>query len=383
MTQIPSQSQFVMPFVIDAPQQFAGGAAPPIQQAPPQQGQAPPQQQQLPPPNPLAPPDPTKTGDPALDSILQGQQGQASPQAVQADLQKLGKVFGVDVSQFKNPEDAKQALRILSERYIQHGLAPQPPVQQQQQQPPQQRQQAPPPQQQQRREDNFDFNGVDPIVAQRIRALEAEVAASREETATFRQQSEQAAQAQFHQARAEIRNRANRALDSLQNPTFGVGGQQNLQQQFARRSFLDMTEKMIIGMAESNTLNSTIEDIVLSMAYLANGAAPPQQQQQAPQQQQFNPFYQQQVVDPGYQYGTAPPVSYQPQFQPAPYPYGPGQAAPQPYPYGPGQVAPQQIPVPPQYQAVPIQQRVRDEAEKIKQDAHFLAGARAILSRAR
>jgi hypothetical protein len=370
-TSVPNQ-QFVVPFIVDSPlPQTASGAAPPVQQ-----DQAPPQQQQLPPPpNPLAPSDPTKTDDPALDSILQGQQGQQSPASVQADLQKLGKVFGVDVSQFKNPDDARQALRILSERYIQHGLNSNVPPPHQQA-PLQQRQQAPPPQQrqtQQRTEDEFDYNGVDPIVANKLRALEAEVAASREEAAIFRQQSEAAAAAQFQNARAEIRNRANRALDSLQSATFGVGNQQNLQQQFARRSFLDMTEKMIIGMAESNTLNSTIEDIVLSMAYLTNGAQAPQQQQQPQQQlpqQSQNLFYQQQYVDPASQYGTQPPVSFQPQ-----YPYGPGQAAP-------AQV-PQQFPVSPQYQQVPPHQRVRDEAEKMKQDPHFLAGARAILSRAR
>jgi hypothetical protein len=325
-----------------------------------------------------------------LDSIMQG--GQPPQPQVQDDLQKLGKVFGVDVSQFKNPDDARQALRILSERYIQQGNhQPQP-----------QRQQAPPPPQrtdlprhtvstppQRKAEDELDYNGVDPVVANRLRALEAEIAASKQESQQYRDQFEQAEQAKVLDARREIHSRANRALDSLHHATFGVGGNQTLQQQFARRSFLDMTEKMIIGMAENGTLNSPIEDIVLSMAFLTSGAAPQQQQpQQLPPQ---NPYFQQ-FVDPNSQFGTQPQYQqpYQPQFQvpppqtqPAQLPYGPGQVAPSQFPpgfvpsYSYGQQPPQPAPQP------APQPRARDEAERFKQDAHFLAGARAILSRTR
>lgn len=368
MTQIPQQylPSGPMPFVVDSPLPLTPSGQPPVVQQPAWQ----PQQQFVMPgaPAPQTPQQPAAP-DPVLDSLVQPDQ---QTQAEVAQLEKLGKVFGVDTKQFKNPQDARQALKILSERFIQQGMnQPQNPLQPQQApqgpqfmpglqvQQPQQRK----PQQQQRVDDDLDYSGVDPVVANRLRAIEAQLEASKQEAETYRQQAEASQKQHLAVQQAELRSRAHKAIDTLKSPKYGVTGQQTLQQQFARKNVLDMAERMIVGMADSGMPLSTIEDMVLATVYSLDG--PPQQQAQ-----QFDPFAGQQQA----------PIN---PFQSQQYvvdPYAPAQPA---YPVPP---APQQVPqyAPQQPGSYPLQRTSpRDEAEKMKANTHFMAGARALLTQPR
>lgn len=327
MSQLPNGA--VVPFVVDSPlPNVANGAAPPE-------------------------PAPQNTPDPTLQKILDASKQQQQAPKVDPETDRLGKLFNVDLSQFSNPNDAKAAVRLVAERYAALGSAAQ---QQPQQQIPQQQFQQPKPAAQlpAAQQQQAAYDGIDPVIAQKLQALEAEVQAARQESQAYKEQAEQQYTVQLQAQEQQLHQRAQSAIDKLASPKYGVGGQQTFQQRFARENLIRMTMSMANGMYQSGTALPTIEEILQSTAEMFDGYTPkPQAAPQVDIVAQLNAAAQQQV--------------------PAPF-----QAPQVPAPQVP---APFQVPQP--QTQLPPNKKFSGGINDLSTDSTFMAGARQILSRGR
>lgn len=183
-----------------------------------------------------------------------------TPAAPAEELIALNETFGGDFTGFSSVEDAQRAALLVAQSYAQAGLAP-----------PQQHSapavpavpaaQAPPVVEE-------DYSDLDPKVAARLKQLDADLRQTRAQAQQFQDRLLHEQTMIQQQQNHEILNRALAAIDALEDPRYGVGGNRTFTQDIARENLLRTADRIVAGMKGAGKSVPTIEKLV-RMAVLA------------------------------------------------------------------------------------------------------------------
>lgn len=186
-----------------------------------------------------------------------------SPSPEQQEITNLSTVYGLDLSGFSSPADARAAARLLAEQYAQAGLAI---SQELSYLPPVPKPEAPTSQ--------FDEVLADPTLDP---AIKQKLAAAKQQYDQQLQAYDAAIQQQqtrFQETRqAEVRSRAGVALDKFASPKYGVAGARTVSQQIATQNVFKVAEAIIDGMVQRGARIPPIEAVVQMAVDLDGGAA--------------------------------------------------------------------------------------------------------------
>ena len=171
--------------------------------------------------------------------------------------------YGYDVSGYSNENDARQAIRDITERFavagMQRQMQPQQPL-------PEELQEKPP------KADDFEDDPTDDSPA--AKKLRAQLKKLKAENDAIQTAAREAQIAQDQAQKQEILNRAVGAIDKLANPKYGVGATRDLWQLRNARALLELADAIYIGMASSNQDIPSIETLIeLAVDYEARSEA--------------------------------------------------------------------------------------------------------------
>jgi hypothetical protein len=220
---------------------------------------------------------------PAADATQQA--ATETPAAGQPnELVELSQKFGVDLTGFSSKQDALAAVRLQAERFAQAGIQPSfdfGPVSQGQQQ-------VVPAQPAAEVEPNFDFGeDVNPKVVAFLKEQHKQTQAAIKEAKEARSQVDNFHRQSVTQRQVEVTQRAERSIDSLVSPKYGVSGKRNISQELAVQTLKQKAGAILNGFVYSNQPVPTIETIMALAVELDGGAGVVAQQQAAVGQQQI------------------------------------------------------------------------------------------------